>query len=114
MPDLPQSGDASLAVLLTTHNDTAGAEALARLLIDSRAAACVNLLPNVTSIYRWEGRTEKAREIIMLIKSNAQKVPEVVAILEAHHSYDVPEIIRLDADVLHEPYMEWVRDCLAL
>lgn len=103
-----------LQIIMTTHDDLAQAEHLARLLVDSRSAACVNLLPNVVSVFRWEGETQSETEIMMLIKTTFENTSDVQAIIEAHHSYDVPEIVRLSGEVLHEPYMKWIRDCLAL
>ncbi|MCH7573683.1 MAG: divalent-cation tolerance protein CutA [Candidatus Marinimicrobia bacterium] len=103
-----------LQIIMTTHDDLAQAEQLARLLVDSRSAACVNLLPNVVSVFRWEGETQSETEIMMLIKTTLENTADVQAIIEAHHSYDVPEIVRLSGEVLHEPYMQWIRDCLAL
>ena len=103
-----------LQIIMTTHDDLAQAEQLARLLVDSRSAACVNLLPNVVSVFRWEGETQSETEIMMLIKTTFENTADVQAIIEAHHSYDVPEIVRLSGEVLHEPYMQWIRDCLAL
>ena len=103
-----------LQIIMTTLDDMDQAEQLARLLVDSRSAACVNMLPNITSVFRWEGEVQVEREILMLIKTTFDNSPDVTAIIEAHHSYDVPEIVRLSGEVLHKPYMQWVRDCLAL
>lgn len=103
-----------LQIIMTTHDDMAQAEQLARLLVDSRSAACVNLLPNVVSVFKWEGETRSEAEIMMLIKTTYENIADVQAIIEAHHSYDVPEIVRLSGEVLHKPYMQWIRDCLAI
>lgn len=103
-----------LQIIMTTHDDMDQAEQLARLLVDSRSAACVNMLPNVVSVFRWEGEIQVESEILMLIKTTFENSPDVQAIIEAHHSYDVPEIVRLSGEVLHKPYMQWIRDCLAL
>ena len=102
----------AIKIILSTHDDLLQAQELARLLVEGRAAACVNLIPNVTSVFHWKGKVQMEGEILLIIKTTEEKVPEVQALLEEHHSYEVPEIVELDGEVLHQPYMEWVRDCL--
>ncbi len=99
--------------ILSTHDDLLQAQDLARLLVESRAAACVNLIPNVTSVFHWDKAVQRESEILLSIKTAAEKVLEVQALLEKHHSYEVPEIVELDGAVLHQPYMEWVRESLS-
>ncbi len=102
-----------IKIILSTHDDLLQAQDLARLLVESRAAVCVNLIPNVTSVFRWEKAVQLESEIVLIIKTTEEKGPEVQALLEEHHSYEVPEIVELDGEVLHEPYMEWVRESLS-
>ena len=103
-----------IQVILTTHDDMHQAQELATLLVESRCAACVNLIPNMVSVFKWQGALQVEHKIMMLIKTTYENTPDVTAIIEAHHSYEVPEIVRLSGEVLHKPYMQWVRDCLAL
>lgn len=102
----------ALKIILSTHDNLLQAQELARLLVESRAAACVNLVPNVTSVFQWDNEVQMENEILLIIKTTEEKAAEVQALLEEHHSYDVPEIIELDGEVLHQPYMEWVRECI--
>ncbi len=102
-----------LKIVLSTHDDLLQAQELARQLVERRAAACVNLIPGVTSVYRWEGAVQVESELLLLIKTTPEKVPEVQELLEAHHTYQVPEMVELDGLVLHKPYMDWLRECLA-
>ena len=102
-----------IKIILSTHDDLLQAQDLARLLVESRAAACVNLIPNVTSVFHWDQALQMESEILLIIKTAAEQVPEVQALLEKHHSYEVPEIVELDGEVLHQPYMEWVRESLS-
>jgi len=102
----------AIKIILSTHDDLLQSQDLARLLVESCAAACVNLVPNVTSVFHWEGAVQVESEILLIIKTTEEKVPEVQALLEEHHSYEVPEIIQLDGKVLNQPYMEWVKDSL--
>ncbi len=110
----PMKPDNSIIkIILSTHDDLLQAQDLARLLVENRAAACVNLIPNVTSVFHWDKALQMESEILLIIKTVAEKVLEVQALLEKHHSYEVPEIVELDGEVLHQPYMEWVRESLA-
>jgi periplasmic divalent cation tolerance protein len=87
------------------------APVIARTLIERRLAACVNLIPAVRSIYRWEGRICDDAEVTMLMKVAVTGVHDLrKAILELH-PYQMPEIVVLgvDVDVSHRPYVEWVR-----
>lgn len=108
-----KSLDNDLAIILTTHDDMLQAQDLAKLLVEERAAACVNLLPDVVSIFKWDGAIQQENEILLLIKTTADRVPAVRDLLKRHHTYDVPEIVRLEGEILHKPYLDWVRDCLA-
>ncbi|MFB0516182.1 MAG: divalent-cation tolerance protein CutA [Candidatus Neomarinimicrobiota bacterium] len=101
-----------LKIILSTHDDLLQAQDLARLLVESRAAACVNLVPNVTSVFQWNKALQIESELLLIIKTTEGKVAEVQALLEENHSYEVPEIVELDAEVLHLPYFEWVQECL--
>ncbi|MCH7496488.1 MAG: divalent-cation tolerance protein CutA [Candidatus Marinimicrobia bacterium] len=103
----------ALKIILSTHDNLMQAQGLAKLLVEDRAAACVNIIPGMTSVFRWDGEVQVENELLLIIKTTAEKLPEVQALLEENHSYDVPEIIELEGKVLHKPYMDWVRDCLA-
>lgn len=84
------------------------AERIARLLVDARLAACVNVLPQIKSIYRWHDATESADESLLLIKHPAQGFDAVrTAVLEAH-PYELPEIIAVSLDEGHPPYLAWI------
>ena len=103
----------ALKIILSTHDNLMQAQSLAKLLVEDRAAACVNIIPGMSSVFRWEGEVQVENELLMMIKTTAEKIPDVQALLEEHHSYEVPEIVALDGKVLHKPYLDWVRDCLA-
>ena len=102
----------NIKLILTTHDDLVQARELARYLVEQRAAACVNIIPQLESVFHWENEVQTESEILLLIKTTDTKVEQVKAILEERHSYDVPEIIAFNGEVLHQPYMDWVRDCL--
>lgn len=85
------------------------ADRLAKGLIETRLAACVNRLPPVQSVYRWEGQIERASETPLVIKTTAERYPELEAWLRAAHPYDVPEIIALPLVAGLPDYLNWVR-----
>lgn len=84
------------------------AEAIARRLVEKRLAACVNLLPGITSIYHWKGAVENSSEVLLLIKSNRALFNELRAELEKAHSYEVPELIALPIVDGAEEYLDWM------
>ena len=95
-------------LVLTNCPDEETANTIALAIVEARLAACVNILPRVQSIYRWQGRVESATEIPLLIKSTAASYPALENIIRQHHPYDVPEIIALP--VVHglPAYLNWV------
>jgi periplasmic divalent cation tolerance protein len=82
---------------------------LARQLVERRLAACVNLLPNLTSIYRWQGAVEEASEVLLLIKTTAEQLPALESAVRELHSYEVPEFLALDVESGSQPYLDWLR-----
>ena len=104
--------DETIRVILSTHDDLLQAQQLARSLVEQGVAACVNLIPNVTSVFRWEGAVQVESELLMIIKTSAEKSLETKDLLEAEHSYEVPEIVELEGTVLHQPYLEWILESL--
>ena len=95
-------------LILTNVPDAAGAEKLARALIESRAAACVNVLAPCRSIYRWQGAVEAADEIPLLIKTTAVNYALVKEIVRAHHPYAVPELIAIPITHGLPAYLDWL------
>jgi periplasmic divalent cation tolerance protein len=101
----------SLAVVLTTLGAGADAESLARTLVAERLAACVNVLPVMTSVYRWRGAVEQEREQQLLIKTSLDRVEALQARLRTLHPYELPEFVVLPATAF-EGYAAWVRDAV--
>jgi periplasmic divalent cation tolerance protein len=95
-------------LILTNVPDAASAEKLARALIESRAAACVNVLAACRSIYHWQGAVETADEIPLLIKSTAAHYPLVEQIVRAQHPYDLPELIAIPITHGLPAYLDWL------
>ncbi len=95
-------------LVLTNVPDQATAEKLARALVESRAAACVNVLAGCRSIYRWRDGVDTADEIPLLIKSTTANYPAVEKIVRAQHPYDVPELIAIPITHGLPTYLDWL------
>jgi periplasmic divalent cation tolerance protein len=96
-------------VVLVTCGSAAEAKRVARAVVEKRLAACVNILPgSVTSIYRWKGKVETARERLLLIKTSRKNLTTLQAEVERLHSYDVPEFIALPVAAGSVKYLEWM------
>jgi periplasmic divalent cation tolerance protein len=95
-------------LIFTNLPDVASAEKLSRALIESRAAACVNVLAACRSIYRWQGAVETAVEIPLLIKTTRAAYPLVEEIVRAQHPYDVPELIAIPITIGLPDYLAWL------
>lgn len=99
-----------LFVVLLTAPDREVAENLANALVEERLAACVNLVGGVTSIYRWEGSTVRAEEVVLIAKTGEDRVEALIARVAELHPYDVPEALALPVTHGHRPYIEWAED----
>ena len=95
-------------IVLTTLAADADAAALARTLVDERLAACVNVLPVMTSVYRWQGGLEQEREQQLVIKTARGRLPALEARLRQLHPYEVPEFLVLDVSGGSEAYLRWL------
>jgi len=78
------------------------------MLVEERLAACVNLITPLTSIYRWRGAVERAREVLLVIKTRRTLVPRIAARVRALHSYEVPEVIALPVVAGARSYLAWL------
>jgi periplasmic divalent cation tolerance protein len=96
-------------VVLVTCGSTAEAKRIARAVVEARLAACVNILPSaVTSIYRWKGKVESARERLLLIKTSRKHLAKLQQAVERLHSYEVPEFIALSIAAGSRKYLAWM------
>ena len=95
-------------IVLTNLPDRATAIRLANALVEQKLAACVNVLSECTSVYRWKGTLETAREVPVLIKTRAGRYAEVEAAIRSLHPYELPEIIAVPVVRGSEEYLQWV------
>lgn len=99
-------------LVLCTCPDQASAATLAESLIQQRLVACVNILPGLESVYRWEGKIERAAEHLLLIKTERRVYTALQAHIQQHHPYQVPEIIAVPIVAGSTDYLQWVSACI--
>jgi len=97
-----------LLLVITNFPDRVSALALAQKLVDERLAACVNVLADCTSVYRWQEKIENASEVPVFIKILAQHYPRVEQVIKAMHPYELPEIIAVPINNGLPAYMQWI------
>jgi periplasmic divalent cation tolerance protein len=95
-------------VALSTVGGAEDAERVARALVERRLAACVNVVPGLVSVYRWQGRVEREEERLLVIKTSAERVDALRAALVELHPYELPELVVLGVVSGHAPYLAWI------
>jgi len=95
-------------VVLSTCATEEDAERLARLLVEKRLAACVNVVPGVRSYYRWKGAVESAGECLLIVKSSRELFPSLSAALEKAHPYEIPEALAIAVLDGTANYLNWL------
>jgi len=98
------------AVVFITASGKREAKVIARSLLTRKIAACVNIIGNVDSYFRWKGRIDSAREALLIVKTKKKLIPEVIRQVKSLHSYEVPEIISLPVTQGYAPYLSWIAD----
>jgi periplasmic divalent cation tolerance protein len=88
------------------------AEWIARELVERRLAACVNVLPQMTSVYRWRGEVERNEEILLVIKTTRARFEELKQAILSMHTYELPEVIGFDIGVGHAEYLAWLEEAV--
>jgi periplasmic divalent cation tolerance protein len=95
-------------VVLVTTPDAETAASIARTLVEEKLAACGNVVPQIRSIYRWQGKVEDATEALLVLKTARFRLTEVIDRVRAIHPYDVPEVVALPIERGSEAYLDWV------
>lgn len=106
MSELPQS------VVLCTCPDRDTARHLADKLVSERLAACVNIVPGLESVYEWQGQVERDSEVLLIIKTNQDRYPQLEAAIRQNHPYELPEILRVCLDGGLQEYLQWIDNAL--
>ncbi len=97
-------------IVLSTAGSEEEAHKIARHLVEQQLAACVNILPRIESIYRWQGKVETSREWLLLIKTTAERFPAVCDAIRELHSYELPECIAISIEDGSPEYLQWLAD----
>ena len=103
-----KSGEFTDIVVFITTADAEEAQRIADALLNERKAACINVVPRVSSRFWWQGKLDSAEECLLIVKTTASVLDDVVRLVKQHHSYDVPEIIALPIVGGSEEYLEWL------
>ena len=101
-------------IVLTTAASEEEARKIARALVDRRLAACVNIVPQITSVYRWQGNVEEAREWLLIVKTTAAAFGQVRHTIADLHSYDLPECVCLTIEDGLPNYLEWIAESVSV
>lgn len=103
----------SYLLVLNTCPDREIAEKIARALVEQNLAACINILPGLTSVYRWEGQIETTQEHLLIIKTHSDRYQAVETYLRNNHPYELPEIIAVPIERGLTDYLQWIDSCLS-
>ena len=97
-------------IVLTTAGSQEEAKKIAHALVERRLAACVNIVPQIESVYRWQGKVESAEEWLLLIKTRAGCFERVRDAVKELHSYDLPECVMLEVAAGSSEYLNWIAE----
>jgi periplasmic divalent cation tolerance protein len=100
-------------LVLSTASSEAEARRIAEALVDRRLAACVNLVPRIQSVYRWQGKVEQAEECLLVIKTVKAREEEVRSAIQELHSYELPECISISIGSGSPEYLKWIEDSVS-
>ncbi len=97
-------------IVLMTASSEDEAERISKALVDERLAACVNIVPAIRSLFFWEGKTQDAREALLVCKSRQPLLEKLVSRVKSLHSYAVPEVLALPIIAGSRDYLDWLRE----
>jgi periplasmic divalent cation tolerance protein len=97
-------------IVFTTAGSKEEAQKIAQGLVGQKLAACVNIVPQVESVYRWRGKVESAQEWLLVIKTTAAKFPSVRDAIKELHSYELPECVAIEVESGSEKYLRWIEE----
>jgi len=99
-------------IVLTTAGSQEEAGKIAHALVERRLAACVNIVPRIESVYRWQGKIENATEWLLIIKTRAAALESVRQAIQELHSYELPECVMLEIAGGSQQYLDWIENSL--
>jgi len=96
-----------IKIIITTTDSNKTANSIAESLVKDNLSPCVQITPNIQSVYKWEGKLDKLGEILILIKTIPEKVQDCKELILMYHNYEVPEIIVTNGEILSDEYRDW-------
>jgi periplasmic divalent cation tolerance protein len=96
------------AVVLVTASGMEEGNKITSTILDKRMAACVNIVPKISSLFWWQGKIDAADEVLLIIKTRASRVKDIIDAVKSIHSYSVPEVIALPIMAGHTGYLDWI------
>ncbi len=96
------------AVVLVTASGLEEGNKITSIVLDKRLAACVNIVPKISSLFWWQGKIDAADEVLLIIKTRASRVRDIVDAVKRVHSYSVPEVIAFPVMAGNEDYLDWI------
>ena len=99
-----------ISIIYSTTGSVEEARKIARILVEEKHVACVNIIPKIESIYRWQGKIEEDNECILLAKTTEKNVDKTIQRIKELHSYDVPDIVSFPITKGLKDYLDWVKD----
>ena len=112
MYGLSMENQVQYALVLTTYPDEAAAKQFAQQLVEQKLGACVNVMPEMTSIYEWDGKLEQGRECQLIIKTQHSKLQALSDYILENHPYELPEILEIPISSGLPAYLNWISESL--
>ena len=109
--DQMTSISSEFVMIYCTCPDEQTAASIAIRIVEQGLAACVNQVPGLTSVYKWEGEMKTGTEVLLLIKTTTERCAQLMSELAEIHPYELPEVIAVPITMGHQPYLEWIKDC---
>ena len=103
-------GEFTYIVVFITAADAGEARQISRLLLEKRKAACINIVARIDSLFWWEDKIDSAKENVLIVKTKASLLPEIIALTKGVHSNIVPEVIALPIIDGNQEYLQWIED----
>jgi periplasmic divalent cation tolerance protein len=105
--------DARYRIVLVTCASITEARKIAQRVVERKLAACANIVPRVESIYRWKGKVERAKEVLLVIKTTAARLRKLESEVKRLHSYDAPEFVAIPIIAGSQQYLDWLRNSVS-
>lgn len=111
---MEEKAEKNFIIALNTCPNAEVASKIARQLVENNLAACVNILPTIQSVYRWQGNIEQDNESLLIIKTRQDKFCQLEALIRQHHPYELPEIVAVPINTGLNEYLNWIDQSLDL